>query len=110
MQMQFLTQMRFSMALAVTEGDEIFGAQADIGMFVSFPSGIIIAWFHADECLRGTALSRRLILTGPTTSSLSKLVWFDAYGRTQSPKILDMVDAFMDLFTTTQWQYMEVGR
>lgn len=67
-------------------------------MFVSFPSRRILAWFHAAERLRSKVGTLRLILPGLLPSSLTKLMWINAHGLTETQRTADVVDAFMELF------------
>ncbi|QVI83404.1 hypothetical protein [Pseudomonas viridiflava] len=95
---QFVTQVRFSLPLAVTENGAVFGAQANLGMFVSFPSRRILAWFHAAERLKTKEGTQRLMLPGPVPSFVTKLVWINAHGLTETHRTADLIDAFMELF------------
>jgi hypothetical protein len=96
MLLQLVTQVRFSLPFAVTEDGGVLGAQADVGMFVSFPSRKILAWFHATDRLRDKIGTLRLMLPGPLPSCLTKLVWINAHSLTQTQQTADLVDAFME--------------
>ncbi|ENB9663477.1 MULTISPECIES: hypothetical protein [Pseudomonas] len=98
MLLQFVTQVRFSMPFAVTQDGAVFGPKADVGMFVLFPSRKILAWFHANDRLRNKVGTLRLMLSGPLSSCVTKLVWINAHGLTETQQTADVVDAFMDLF------------
>lgn len=95
---QFVTQVRFSLPLAVSDNGAVFGAQANLGMFVSFPSRRILAWFHAAERLKSKEGTLRLMLPGPVPSSVTKPVWINAHGLTETHRTADLIDTFMELF------------
>lgn len=98
MQIQFVTQLRLSLALSVVENRVPFGAQATIGMFVSFPSKKILAWFHAVDSDKGRMRLSKRILAGSKMSDFSKMVWSNHRNSIKAPQILAVADAFMDVF------------
>ncbi|WP_236171778.1 hypothetical protein [Pseudomonas qingdaonensis] len=98
MLLQFVTQIRFCIPIAVTEDGAAFGPQADLGMFVSFPSRKILAWFHASDRLRSKVGTVRLMLPGPLPSCLTNLRWINAHGLTETQRTADVVDALMEFF------------
>lgn len=93
--MHFVIQLKFSLAVTMTEEGEFFGEQAKVGMLVSLPSRRIITWFHVAKC---PAVLPSMIFPGLLASGLKKTTGFNSQKKSEIQKHEDVVDVFLDIF------------